>query len=177
MSPSRLVLVAIPALALLLQPACGVAQEHPEHPKAEHPKAEHPKKGGAEHPAEHPAAAAKAPAFTTADMSRAIRREVEADARLKGGKFLVWDPVAKKPLALELERVHDERLSQISADTAFVCADFKAGDGTTYDLDFFMTGPDGDHLKVSEIAIHKEAGKPRYGWEQTKTGTWVRKPL
>lgn len=174
MFPIRLALAAIPLLALAFQPACAVAQEHPEHPKA---GAEHPKKGGAEHPAEHPAAAAKAPAFTTADMSRAIRGEVEADARLKGGKFLVWDPVARKPLALELERVHDERLSQIAADTAFVCADFKASDGTTYDLDFFMTGPDGDHLKVSEIAIHKEAGKPRYGWEQTKTGTWVRKPL
>ena len=171
---SRLSLTAIPLClaAAAFRPALAAAQEHPEHPK--NTGAEHPKKG-AEHP-EHPAQAAKAPAFTTADMSRAIRREVEADAKLKGGKFLVWDPVAGAPLALDLEKVHDDRLSQIGPDTAFVCADFKAAGGKTYDLDFFMTGPDGDHLKVSEITIHKEDGKPRYNWAE-KNGIWTRKPL
>ena len=158
-------LVALPAA----WPSLVQAQEHPEHPKKGAAGKEHP-----EHP-EHPKEKAKAATFTTADMSRGIRQFVEKDADLHGGKFIVWDDVKKQPLVLELTKVHEERLSQIGNDTAFVCADFTAADGTVYDLDFFMRGPDGEHLTVTDIAIHKEVGKPRYGWQE-KDGLWVRVP-
>ena len=73
---------------LLFAPQLSVAQdkEHPEHP-AEHP--EHPKD--------------KAAGEMTMDaLAAAITDYVKRDAKLKGGFFLVYDAVDKKPLQLEL---------------------------------------------------------------------------
>jgi hypothetical protein len=160
----RLVSIAVFALAGVLVAAAAAAQrgEHPEHPAKEAAEKEHPGKS------------ATGPTFTTRDMGRAIERHVEKDAELKGGKFLVWDAVKERPLVLTLERIHEDRLAQVAEDAAFVCADFKSPDGTVYDLDFFLTGPDGEHLELTELTIHKEAGQARYAWNQAGD-RWVRK--
>jgi hypothetical protein len=55
----------------------------------------------------------------------------------------------------------------------FACSDFKATDGKTYDLDFFMKDSDAG-LAVTEIMIHKEEGNPRYSWYE-EGGIWKRK--
>lgn len=131
---------------------------------------EHP----AEHPQEHPAEA-KASALTKEELAEAISSYVEQDAALKGGFFLVYDTVARKPLALTLKKVHTDRLSLIGDQVYFACADFETPAGRVYDLDIFMRGPDREHLEVTEVAVHKEAGAERYTWLE-KDGVWKKVP-
>ncbi|MGH7944137.1 MAG: hypothetical protein ACREF9_03895, partial [Opitutaceae bacterium] len=84
----------------------------------------------------------------------------------KNGVCRIADKAAgDKKLALKLDRVHRERLSQVGPDLYFVCADFKTADGTkTCDLDFFVQGTSKDNLKVvpGKTSVHKEDGKERY---------------
>ncbi|MDW7681750.1 MAG: hypothetical protein SCK70_14405 [bacterium] len=132
---------------------------------------EHPK----EHPAEHPKEAAKSAtvSVTKEMMAEAIESYIKTDSALKGGYFTVYDAQAKAPLALKLDKVHQDKLAKVSDGIYFACSDFKATNGKMYDLDFFMKATD-DGLKVSEVMIHKEAGKPRYRWVE-KDGIWTRK--
>lgn len=141
------------ALALIFAPIS--AQEHPEHPK------EHPKGKGA--------------GVTKDAIAKAIQDYVQKDAGLKGGYFLVYDPVAKMPLALTLDRVHDDKLCQVSEQVCFACADFKTPEGKVYDLDFFVKHAKSG-LEVTEISVHKEDGKPRYNWTE-KDGVWSKKGI
>lgn len=132
----------------------GVAQEHPEHPKSA-PKTES--------------------TVTKEEMAKAIEDYVQKDSQLKGGFFLIFDPKAKKTLELSLDKVHQDRLSMVSDNLYFACSDFKATNGKSYDLDFFMKATN-SRLQVTQISIHKENGKPRYQWQQ-KNGTWLQKEL
>lgn len=128
----------------------GNAQEHPEHPKGAEPKS----------------------SLTLEEFARAITRYVTGDTSTKGGYFLVFDRVEKKPLALTLERVHSERLSALGGGIYFACADFTSIDGTAYDVDVFMQ-EGGGGLQTTEVHIHKVNGKPRYTWRE-EGGVWVR---
>ncbi len=159
-----LVLITAAAFALLSVPAI-YAQEHPtEHPT----KAKKVKKAQAEKPTK-----AKAGVVTIDQMSQAITHFIESDSKLKGGFFLCYDVSAKKTLQLTLDKVHQERLSQVGDNLFFACSDFKSESGKMYDLDFFMESKDGQ-LAVTEIMIHKEDGKARYSWFE-KDGVWNRK--
>ena len=144
--------------ALVLVPLSAVfSQEHPEHPTKTAPK---PKMK-----------------VTKETMAKAITDYVSQDATMKGGYFLIYDTKAKKTLTLTLDKVHQDRLSQVDEALFFACSDFKSSDGKSYDLDFFMQGretPSGMELSVSEIMIHKEEGKPRYSWYEEE-GIWKRK--
>ena len=141
------------ALAALAGGVAATAQEHPEHPKA----------------------GAKEPGLTKEAIGSAVREWVDGDSRLKGGYFLVWDGTAKKALALTLSKVHDDKLAMTAKDTYFACADFKAEDGTVYDLDVFMKGVSAKALAATEVSIHKENGKERYGWKEDG-GVWKKVP-
>ena len=143
------------------------AGEHPEHPATD--EKEHPDKEHKEHPE------GKTTPISKESLAEAIEEYVEQDAALKGGYFLVYDKEQKNSLILELEKVHKERLSKIGEDVYFACADFKTPQGKIYDLDIFMQGPDKEHLKVTEVAVHKEDGKPRYTWYEEE-GIWKKKP-
>lgn len=152
--------VIVLALAVGLVFAAGkiMAQEHPtEHPKA----TQQPKKTEA--------------SLTMADLSKAIKDYVAKDAKLKGGYFLVYDPVAKKTLEMTLEKVHEDRLSKVSDGVYFACVDCKATDGKVYDVDIFMKG-DKSKLEVNEVSVHKVDGSPRYGWME-EGGVWKKKPM
>src|SRR5437899_13006500 len=98
---SRLIIAT--AITLFFTPAALIAaQEHPEHPKkaTEHPKqgAEHPKKGGAQKQA------------STADISAGIKKNIDTQSKKSSdGKFHV--NYEGQDLALDLIRVHDDRLS------------------------------------------------------------------
>jgi len=161
---SRLIIAA--AIALFFTPAALiVAQEHPEHPKktTEHPKkgAEHPKKGGAEKQ------------VSTADISAGIKKNIDAESKKSSdGKFHV--KYEGQDLALDLIRVHDDRLSDVGGGRYFACVDMKATDGKTYDIDFFLTGQPGK-MKVTETSVHKIDGKPLYDWKE-ENGTWHKVP-
>jgi hypothetical protein len=128
------------------------AQEHPEHP-------------------EHPKDKEQAPQAMTLDaLAEAIAGYIQQDAKLKGGYFLVYDTVDKKPLALELEKVHKDRLATLGDGVYFACTDMKSAEGTVYDLDFFMKQTE-HGLETTEVDIHKKSGKPRYGWKEDN-GVW-----
>jgi len=127
----------------------------------------------AEHPAEHPTEAA-APGITKDQLADAIRKYVKKDSKLKGGYFVVYDKKAQMPLALTLKKVHKDRLSTIGEGVYFVCADFETPAGKVYDLDIFMKGPDKDHLAVTKVLVHKEAGVERYTWYE-EGGIWKKK--
>jgi len=159
------VIIAL-SVALFFAPAATIlAQEHPEHPKksTEPPKQgpEQPKKGGAEKQ------------VSTADISAGIRKNIDAQSK-KGadGKFRV--KYEGQDLALDLVKVHDDRLSDLGSGKYFACVDMKATDGKTYDIDFFLTGQPGK-MKVTETSVHKIDGKPLYDWKE-ENGTWHKVP-
>lgn len=140
---------------LLSLPLSGFAQEHPT-----------------EHPTEHPSHKAGTE-ISKETVAKAIEDYVASESELKGGYFLVYDEKAKEPLVLTLDFVHQDRLSRISRDTYFACADFNSTDGKVYDLDMFVKETAGE-LEIVEITVHKVDGKARYGWVE-ENGMWKRK--
>ncbi len=144
------------AVALFFSPA-GFAQEHPEHPKktAETKKGEHPNKGGKE--------------VSTAEISAGIKKHIAAESKKASDKKFHTN-YEGKDLALDLVKVHDDRLSSLGEGKYFACVDMKVTDGTTYDIDFFMSGKPGD-MKVTETSVHKVNGKPLYNWKE-ENGVW-----
>ncbi len=129
-----------------------------------------------EHPAEHPKQTTEKKAdLTTKELAQAIAAYIASDAQTKGGYFLVYDPVEKKPLALTLDRVHEDRLSSLGGGAYFACADFKSPEGKAYDIDVFMREDKGA-LTATEVHVHKVDGKPRYTWKE-KGGVWVREEI
>ena len=169
---SRLIIAV--AIALFFSPAALiVAQEHPEHPKK---TAEQPKKGG-EHPkqgAEHPKkGGAEAKQVSTADISAGIKKNIDAQTKKSSdSKFHV--KYEGQDLALDLVKVHDDRLSDLGGGKYFACVDMKSTDGKTYDIDFFLTGQLGK-MKVTETSVHKIDGKPLYNWKE-ENGKWQKVP-
>ena len=154
---SRLILTA--AIALFFTPTVALyAQEHPEHPK----------KG-----AEHPAKGAEAKQVSTADISAGIKKNIEAETKKStDGKFHVKHE--GQDLALDLIRVHDDRLSDLGGGKYFACVDMKGTDAKMYDIDFFLTGQPGK-MKVTETSVHKIDGKPLYNWKE-ENGKWQKTP-
>lgn len=138
------------AAVLLVGSQMSFAQdeEHPEHP--EHPEDD--------------------ATMTVDGLAEAIVGYIEKDSKLKGGYFLVYDGVDKKPLQLTLVKVHEDKLASLGDGVYFACTDMKAPDGTLYDLDFFMMQTD-HGIKTTDVAIHKKSGEPRYGWKESD-GIW-----
>ena len=150
-------LVAFAASLSLLASGQMVAQEkHPEHPKKDHPTDK------------------KQAGLTKADLGAAIRTWVDKESSANDGWLKVEDPVQHKTLELKLEKVHDDRLSQVGPNLYFACADFMEKDGTRYDIDVFMEGKTKDDLKETEVSVHKLNGKERYTWFEEK-GIWKKK--
>ena len=153
---SRLIIAA--AITLLFTPAALVcAQEHPEHPKK---TTEHPKQGAEKQ-------------VSNADISAGIKKNIDAQSKKStDSKFHV--NYQGQDLALDLIRVHDDRLSDLGGGKYFACVDMKAADGKTYDIDFFLTGQPGQ-MKVTDTSVHKVDGKPLYDWKE-KNGNWHKVP-
>ena len=153
-------IIVATAIALFFMPGTVLfSQEHPEHPSKG--AAEHAKKGGAEKQ------------VSKADISAGIKQNIQAETK-KGsdGKFHVKHE--GQDLALDLIRVHDDRLQDLGDGKYFACVDMKAADGKTYDIDFFLTGQPGS-MKVTDTAVHKIDGKPLYNWKE-ENGKWVKTP-
>ena len=153
---TRVIIAA--AVALFFTPTMSIfAQEHPEHPKkTETKKGEHPTKGGAKE-------------VTTAEISVGIKKHISGESKKSSDKKFHTN-FEGKDLALDLIKVHDDRLSSLGEGKYFACVDMKATDGTTYDIDFFMSGKPGD-MKVTETSVHKVNGKPLYNWKE-EGGVW-----
>ena len=159
-------IIVATAIALFFTPATVLfSQEHPEHPKksAEHPKqgAEHAKKGGAEKQ------------VSTADISAGIKQNIQVETKNSpDGKFHVKHE--GQDLALDLIKVHDDRLQDLGEGKYFACVDMKGTDGKTYDIDFFLTGQP-SKMKVTETSVHKVDNKPLYNWKE-EGGKWQKVP-
>jgi hypothetical protein len=116
-----------------------------------------------EHP-EHPTNAGKQPAVTTAAISAGIKKHINNEVNKSSDrKFHVQ--YNGKDLALDLIKVHEDRLSSLGGGKYFACVDMKAADGTTYDIDFFLTGKPSD-MKVTDTSVHKINGKALYHWKK-----------
>jgi len=104
-----------------------------------------------------------------ADISAGIKKYIESDTKKSSDrKFHV--KYQGKNLALDLIKVHDDRLSSLGGGKYFACVDMKATGGTIYDLDFFMSGQPGS-MRVTETSVHKINGKPLYNWKE-EGGVW-----
>lgn len=174
----KIVLSAV--MALFVATSAAWSGEHPsEHPSEKSSGTEHPKGQekikGEEHPKGHKKSRKHSRGkISIKDLSKAIKGYVKDDAALKGGYFLVYDPVAKETLQLTLDKVHKDRLAKVGDGVYFVCADFKTPEGKVYDLDIFMKGHHADSLMTTEVSVHKVDGKARYGWVEKK-GIWRKK--
>ena len=159
-------LIIATAIALFFTPAAMVlSQEHPEHPKK---TTEQPKKGG-----EHPKTGGGEKGVSTADISAGIKKNIDAQSKKSADqKFHV--KYEGQDLALDLVRVHDDRLSDLGGGKYFACVDMKGTDGKIYDIDFFLTGQPGK-MKVTETSVHKIDGKPLYNWKE-ENGKWQKVP-
>jgi hypothetical protein len=159
-------LIIATAIALFFTPAAMVlSQEHPEHPKK---TTEQPKKGG-----EHPKTGSAEKGVSTADISAGIKKNIDGQSKNSADqKFHV--KYEGQDLALDLVKVHDDRLSDLGGGKYFACVDMKATDGKTYDIDFFLTGQPGK-MKVTETSVHKIDGKPLYNWKE-ENGKWQKVP-
>ena len=145
-------LITAAAIALFFTPAMLVlSQEHPEHPQA----------GGA------------AKQVSTADISAGIKKHISTETNKSDGKFHV--DYQGQDLALNLIKVHDDRLQDLGGGKYFACVDMKGTDGKTYDIDFFLTGQAGN-MKVTETSVHKINGKPLYNWKE-ENGKWNKVPV
>src|SRR6516225_2083200 len=159
-------IIAATAIALLFTPATVLfSQEHPEHPKK---TTEHPKKGG-----EHPTKGTEAKQVSTADISAGIKKNIQSESK-KGSDQKFHVKYEGQDLALELIKVHDDRLQDLGDGKYFACVDMKGTDGKTYDIDFFLTGQPGK-MKVTDTSVHKIDGKPLYNWKE-ENGKWNKVP-
>ena len=103
-------------------------------------------------------------------VADAIEDFIKEDSKLKGGRFLVYDPVDKKPLQLELVKVHADRIGSVGDNAWYACTDMRDPDDIEYDLDFFMKKTD-EGFKATQVAVHKKSGLARYDWKEDH-GTW-----
>lgn len=143
------------AVAVFFTPVPLVrAAEHPEHP-------------------EHPAKSEAEKKVTKSEISAGIKKHITSEiGKSNDNKFHL--NYEGKDLALDLIKVHDDRLSALGGGQYFACVDMKSADGTTYDIDFFLTGKPGD-MKVTETSVHKVNGKPLYNWKE-EGGVWKKVP-
>jgi hypothetical protein len=108
---------------------------------------------------------------SNADISAGIKRHMASERKRSADKKFHVN-YRGKDLALDLIRVHDDRLSGLGGGKYFACVDMKAADGTVYDIDFLMAGQPGS-MTVTETSVHKINGKPLYNWKE-EGGVWKR---
>ena len=160
------ILVAAVVLLMIKPTGAIYAGEHPEHPQSP--------------PATQPSDQTK-PAtskvekkeVTTAQISTGIKKNITAEAGKSADKKFHAKHEGKD-LALDLVKVHDDRLSALGGGKYFACVDMKAADGTVYDIDFFLSGTP-DNMTVTETTVHKINGKALYSWKE-EGGVWKKMP-
>jgi hypothetical protein len=154
-------------IALLLAPALPlIAQDHPRAPQQSQSQQLPQTRTGAPQAAMTEA--------TMSNVSGGLKEFISGySAKSADKKFHM--PYQRKDLALDLVKVHDNRLSSLGGNKYFACVDMKGTDGKIYDIDFLMV-VQADKLTVTETAVHKINGKPLYNWKQ-QGGIWKKVPV
>jgi hypothetical protein len=109
--------------------------------------------------------------ISKSDISSGIKKYIQSDTKKSSDKKFHVNYQGKN-LALDLIKVHDDRLSSLGGGKYFACVDMKGTGGTIYDIDFFMAGQPGS-MRVTETSVHKINGKPLYDWKE-EGGVWKR---
>ncbi|PZR76188.1 MAG: hypothetical protein DLM73_03255 [Chthoniobacterales bacterium] len=143
------------------------AGEHPEHPQS--PPANQPSDQATKPAANKP----EEKKVTTAQISAGITKHITTETGKSSDKKFHAKHEGKD-LALDLVKVHDDRLSGLGGGKYFACVDMKAADGTVYDIDFFLSGTP-ENMKVTETSVHKINGKALYSWKE-EGGVWKKVP-
>lgn len=118
---------------------------------------------------------AQAPPAQSADdkalalaLSRALGSWMERDLAAKGGRFLLFDPVAQEVLDLTATKLDDGDHLHRLADGRFLSwGEFRDMAGRRYLLDFYFTRSGEAFAFDSEITIFSRDGVKRYGWDET----------
>jgi hypothetical protein len=111
---------------------------------------------------------------TMSDVSDGLKTFISGyAAKSPDKKFHV--PYQRKNLALDLIKVHDDRLSSLGGNKYFACVDMKGADGKIYDIDFFIVLRS-SQLTVTQASVHKINGKPLYNWKE-QGGVWKKVPV
>ena len=108
------------------------------------------------------------------DVSNGLKKFISGYAEKSADKKFHM-PYNRKDLALDLIKVHDDRLSSLGGDKYFACVDMKGSDGKIYDIDFLMAVQPGK-LTVTQTSVHKINGKPLYNWKEDKR-VWKKVPV
>ncbi len=149
-------------VGLLLAPVLPLlAQEHPRAPQQSQSQQLPQTRTGA------PQAAMTEASMS--DVSDGLKKFISGYAERSADKKFHM-PYNRKDLALDLIKVHDDRLSSLGGDKYFACVDMKGSDGKIYDIDFFMA-VGARSLKITETSVHKINGKPLYNWKE-QNGVW-----
>jgi hypothetical protein len=148
------------SVALFLTPAMPLlAAEHPQPPRLPQITTPFPQS----------AQSIRTREVTQADISADVKKHINSERRRTADKKFHIN-YRGKDLALDLIRVHDDRLSNLGGGKYFACVDMKAADSTVYDIDFFTAGQPGS-MRVTETSVHKVNGKPLYNWKE-EGGVW-----
>lgn len=101
-------------------------------------------------------------------LSGALGSWMERDLAAKGGKFLLFDAVAREVLDLTVTKLDDGDHLHRLADQRFLSwGEFQDAAGRKYLLDFYFTRSGEAFAFDSEITIFSRDGVKRYGWDET----------
>jgi hypothetical protein len=84
---------------------------------------------------------------------------VRAQITANGDRITLPDPTRGAPVDLVFDHVHDG-VETTEGGRQVVCVDFRASDGTLYDVDYYVARPPaGGDILVQDTVVHKVAGK------------------
>lgn len=71
--------------------------------------------------------------------------------------LILTDPRAGDPVSMAFDHVH-ESVDETPGGRYVACADFRAADGTVYDVDYYVRRANG-RIQVEDVVLHKVAGQ------------------
>lgn len=87
------------------------------------------------------------------DEAAAVRAAITASIASQQNTVSVTDPRTNTPIQLEFDHVH-EGVETTTGGRHVACVDFRAADGTVYDVDYYVKRENGSY-GVADIVMHK----------------------
>ena len=87
------------------------------------------------------------------DEAGAVRAAITDAITSQQNTVTVTDPRTNSPIQLKFDHVH-EGVETTPGGRQVACVDFRAGDGTVYDVDYYMKRENGSY-GVGDVVMHK----------------------
>ncbi|MBI4263142.1 MAG: hypothetical protein HY657_02095 [Acidobacteria bacterium] len=87
------------------------------------------------------------------DEATAVRAAITDSIASQQNRVSVTDPRTNTPIQLEFDHVH-EGVTTTPGGRQVACVDFRAADGTIYDIDYYIGHENGSY-RVGDIVMHK----------------------